>query len=204
MGLWRVLSVGLKLALVVLLGLALAFPEWERFADKAMGARAVAYPLAALLVPAIWWTRRALRKAGPFPWDVDALLTASFVIDVAGNAADLYDTVEWFDDFCHFFNWVLLVAAAGVALRRARVELPRWVHVLLCAGIGAIAAIGWEIAEYGAFILDTPESVGIYRDTLGDELLGTLGALTAGLLTSFLPRRTPTPDPATPTPPPAS
>ncbi|ROO89380.1 hypothetical protein EDD29_7070 [Actinocorallia herbida] len=188
---WRVVSVGLKVALVILLGMAVAFPEWERFADKAMGARAVAYPLAALLVPAVWWVRKALRKAGPFPWDVDALLTAPFVIDVAGNAADLYDSVSWFDDFCHFFNWVLLVSAAGVALRRASLDLPRWTHVLLCAGIGAIAAIGWEIAEYGAFILDTPESVGIYRDTLGDEALGTLGALCAGLITAWIPRREP-------------
>ncbi|GAB2845387.1 hypothetical protein GCM10022221_50900 [Actinocorallia aurea] len=189
MGVWRVVSVGLKAALVVLLGMALAFPEWERFADKAMGARAVAYPLAVMVVPVVWWARRRLGKGGAFPWDVDALLTAPFVIDVAGNAADLYDTIGWFDDFCHFFNWVLLVSAAGVALRRGSLSLPPWAHVLLCAGIGAIAAIGWEIAEYGAFILDTPESVGIYRDTLGDEALGTLGAVVAGLVTAWKPRR---------------
>ncbi|MEO3784463.1 hypothetical protein ABGB12_14095 [Actinocorallia sp. B10E7] len=181
---WRHTAILLKVVLAALLVLALVFPEWDRFADKAMGARAVAYPLAALLVPAIWLVRRRLGRAGPFPWDVDALLTAPFVIDVAGNALDLYDSVSWFDDACHFGNWALLGGAAGAALLRGP-ALPRWVTVLLVAGVGAIAAIAWEIAEYGAFILDTPESVGIYRDTLGDEALGLLGAVTAGLLTAF-------------------
>ena len=43
----------------------LAIAEWwpgiERFADKAFGARLVAYPLLMLLAPAIWWlvVRRA-------------------------------------------------------------------------------------------------------------------------------------------------
>jgi hypothetical protein len=182
--LWARVALLLKAALAALLALALAFPEWERFADKAMGARAVAYPLAALLVPAIWLVRRRLGRSGPFPWDVDALLTAPFVIDVAGNALDLYDSVSWFDDACHFGNWALLGGAAGAALRRGP-ALPRWATVLLVAGAGAIAAILWEIAEYGAFILDTPESVGIYRDTLGDEALGLLGATVAGVLTAF-------------------
>lgn len=184
---WRTIAIFLKAALAVLLALALAFPEWDRFADKAMGARAVAYPLAALLVPAIWLVRRRLGRRGPFPWDVDALLTAPFVIDVAGNALDLYDAVSWFDDACHFGNWALLGAAAGAALLRGP-ALPPWVTALLVTGIGATTAITWEIAEYGAFILDTPESVGIYRDTLGDEALGLLGAATAGILTALRPR----------------
>jgi hypothetical protein len=165
-----------KAALAVLLALALAFPDWDRFADKAMGARAVAYPAAALLVTLIWALRGRTR---PFPWDIDLLVTAPFLIDVAGNAADLYDTVGWFDDACHFGNWALLCAAAGIALRRWA-GLRSWTLALCCAGIGAIAAIGWEAAEYGLFILDTPEAVTAYRDTIGDLLLGLTGAVTAG------------------------
>ncbi|RAY11270.1 hypothetical protein DPM19_31460 [Actinomadura craniellae] len=181
---WRAAALSLKAALVLLLLFALTHQDWERFADKAMDTRAIAYPLAALLVPAIW----AIRRRGRYPWDIDALLTAPFVVDVAGNAANLYDTVTWFDDACHFGNWVLLGAAAGAALLRGP-ALPPWVLALCCAGIGAITAIGWEIAEYGAFILDTPETVGIYRDTLGDEALGTLGATAAGLFTAVRARR---------------
>ncbi|WP_460365003.1 hypothetical protein [Actinocorallia lasiicapitis] len=184
----RAAALSLKLLLGALLVLAVAFPEWDRFADKAMGARAVAYPVAVLLFPLYWRSRRR----EPLPWGVDALFTAPFVIDVAGNAADLYDTVAWFDDACHFANWALLAAAAGLLLRRT--SLPRWAIALSCAGIGAITAILWELAEYGAFILDTPESVSIYRDTLGDLTLGLLGATVAGLLLALLPHRAPAPD----------
>lgn len=177
----------LKAALIALLLFAVTHPDWPRFADKAMAARAVAYPVAALLVPLVWALRRRAGRHTAYPWDVDALLVAPFVIDVAGNALDLYDTVTWFDDACHFANWALLAGAAGVALRRGG-ALPRWALVLTCAGIGAITAICWEIAEYGAFILDTPESVGIYRDTLGDQAMGLLGATAAGLLVALFRR----------------
>ncbi|MCW2900745.1 MAG: hypothetical protein JWO67_3010 [Streptosporangiaceae bacterium] len=178
---WRAAAWTLKVALVVLLLFALTHQDWPRFADKAMVARAVAYPLAALLVPLVWWVRRRMGRPVPYAWDVDALLVSPFVIDVAGNALDLYDTVTWFDDLCHFGNWALLVGAVGVALRRGA-GLPRWALALMCSGIGAITAIVWEIAEYGAFILNTPESVGIYRDTLGDEAMGLMGSTVAGLL----------------------
>lgn len=195
------------MALATLLGLALAFPEWERFADKAMGARAVVYPLFALLVPAVWLLRRRLQAgrrgagrahpagapdrasgAGPYPWLVDLLLTLPFVVDVGGNALDLYDRIAWFDDACHLGNWVLLTAALGLALRR---DLGGWTVLGLCTGLGALAAVLWEIGEYGAFILDTPESATIYRDTLGDLTLGSTGALLAGLAIAAMRRRPP-------------
>jgi hypothetical protein len=194
---WRAVALALKAALAGLLLFALVHPDWERFADKAMGARAIAYPLAALVVPAVWATSRRLRRAG-CPWDIDALLIAPFVIDVAGNAADLFDTVGWFDDACHFGNWALLSAAAGAALRRGP-AIPPWMLALCCAGIGAMAAILWELAEFGVFIQDTPETVGIYRDTIGDESLGLAGATLAGVLTAVRAGRR-EPRPATSTP----
>ena len=42
-----------------------------------------------------------------------------------------------------------------------------------------MTAVLWEIGEYGAFILDTPESVTAYRDTIGDLALGLTGSLLA-------------------------
>ena len=59
---------------------------------------------------------------------------------------------------------------------------PRWLVVPLVAGIGAVLALAWELGEYWLFISDGKEAGGAYRDTLGDETLGTLGALAAGLL----------------------
>lgn len=174
---WMPLALLAKAALAALLALAVAFPEWDRFADKAMGARVAAYPAAVMLVTLIW----ALRGRGrAYPWDIDLLVTAPFLIDVAGNAADLYDTVGWFDDACHFANWALLCAAAGLALRRWG-GLRSWPLALCAAGIGAIMAIVWEFAEYGLFILDTPEAGTAYADTVGDLMLGLGGAVVAGL-----------------------
>ena len=180
---WRGASLVSKAALAGLLLFALTHRDWDRFADKAMGARAVAYPLAALLVPAVWMVWRRLRGPARYPWDVDAFIVAPFLIDVAGNAADLYDRVSWFDDACHFGNWFLLSAAAGAALGRGP-AVPAWMLALCCAGIGAMAAILWEVAEYLSFIMNTPETIGIYRDTLGDEVLGLAGAALAGVLTA--------------------
>ena len=52
----------------------------------------------------------------------------------------------------------------------------------LIAGIGALLAIGWELAEWYAFIRQGTELDTAYQDTLGDEALGTLGASLAGVL----------------------
>ena len=48
--------------------------------------------------------------------------------------------------------------------------------------LGAILAIGWELAEWYAFIRHGTELATAYEDTLGDEALGTLGAALAGVL----------------------
>ena len=182
---WAVCSLALKAALAGLLLFALAHPDWDRFAAKAMGIRAMTYPAAAVLVPLVWLVVRRVRGSARYPWDVDALVVAPFVIDVAGNAANLYDTLAWFDDFCHFANWALISAAFGAALRRGP-RLPRWMLAFACAGFGAIAAILWELAEYATFIMNTDEVIGIYRDTVGDEVLGLSGATLAGLVVAVL------------------
>jgi hypothetical protein len=54
-GLTRTLDVSAKTLLVLLLGLALAYPDLGHMKDKAAGLRAVGYPLLAFAVPAIWW-----------------------------------------------------------------------------------------------------------------------------------------------------
>ena len=49
-------------------------------------------------------------------------------------------------------------------------------------GLGAVLAIGWELGEWYTFIRHGTELDTAYKDTLGDEALGTLGAASAGLL----------------------
>jgi hypothetical protein len=154
-------------------------PDLEQFEGKAFGARLVAYPLLMLLVPAWWWLMHRGRPT-PVPWGAFALVMAPFLIDVTGNTLDLYDTVGWWDDANHFVNWALLCGGLGLLLLGGR-GAP-WARVLLVTGLGALLAIGWELGEWYTFIRHGTELDTAYQDTLGDEALGTLGALVAGLL----------------------
>ncbi|HWL37889.1 MAG TPA: hypothetical protein VNQ77_17015 [Frankiaceae bacterium] len=171
-----VVAVALKVVLVALVLFALTHLDWERFADKAMTARAVLYPLAAAIVPLVWL---AGGRRFDYPGVTDALLVAPFVVDLAGNALDLYDSVTWFDDACHLGNWAVLTLAVGLPIAR---RCGPWVTLGLCVGFGATTALVWEVGEYGAFILKTEESVTAYRDTIGDMTLGLTGATVAGLV----------------------
>lgn len=172
----------------------LAVAEWvpgiERFADKAFGARLLAYPLMMLVAPAIWWLATQRRSPRPAPpYGAFTLIMLPFLIDVTGNSLDLYDSLVWWDDFNHFFNWFLLLTGIGLLICGS--VRPRWAVVLVVCGLGAILAIGWELGEWWTFIRHGTEIDTAYEDTLGDETLGTLGALCAGLLVGF---RTPRED----------
>jgi hypothetical protein len=174
-----VLDLAVKVALLGLLAHAILNPELAQYQGKAMAGRALVYPLA---VPMLWWA--VLRPRGrAFPYLVDLLFTAPFLIDLAGNALDLYDTVEWWDDLNHFVNWVLVTGAVGLALRWT--GLGRLNRFCLAVGFAAVAAIGWEIAEYATFIRFSDELATAYLDTLGDVTLGLLGGTLAAALVAF-------------------
>ena len=175
---WFAIDVLLKVALLALVAHALAFPDLPQYAGKAMLGRVVTYPLVVLAAPLLW--ALFLRRRRPFPEAIDILVTLPFVIDLAGNALNLYDTIDWWDDANHFVNWALISAAISIAL--AWTTLPALARFGLAVGLGAIIAIGWEIAEYLAFIQNSPELTTAYRDTLGDLVLGTLGSALGALL----------------------
>ncbi|GAA1773587.1 hypothetical protein GCM10009795_019600 [Nocardioides hankookensis] len=163
----------------------LAVAEWvpgiDRFADKAFGARLLAYPAMMLLVPAIWWlVVKRRRPDAPPPYGAFSLVMLGFLVDVTGNSLDLYDSVTWWDDMNHFVNWFFLLS--GIGLLIAGPVRPGWARVLMIVGLGAVLAIGWELGEWYTFIRHGTEIDTAYEDTLGDEVLGTLGALCAGLL----------------------
>jgi hypothetical protein len=163
-------DIAVKVALIVLLVHAVANPDLPQYSGKAMLGRALTFPIAAFLVPVVWFLRYRDR---PYPADVDLLFTAPFLIDVAGNALDLYDGIEWWDDANHFFNWMLVTAAVALVLRST--DLGRLACFGLAVGFAAVAAIAWELAEYMTFIRYSTELATAYVDTLGDLTLGTLG-----------------------------
>ena len=177
-------DIGLKVALVALLLLSVAFPHWPQFEGKAIGTRILTYPLSGLVVPAGWWL--FLRRR-PFPFAVDMVVILPFLIDTAGNALNLYDTIWWWDDANHFVNWGILTAAFLLALGSLR--LPWWNTLGLGAGFGAATAIAWELLEYVAFIRNSSELATAYTDTLGDLGLGLAGSIVTSAMLAGLWRR---------------
>jgi hypothetical protein len=167
-----------KGSLVLLLVLALLYPDQGNMRDKAAGMRAVGYPLISFTIPVLWWS--LWRERMSFPWLSDLLVTITCFTDILGNRMDLYDTVVWFDDWMHFMNTGLL-ATAFILL-----TLPRdagFGRVLERAlAFGATAAIAWEVAEFFAFISKSTEREFAYADTLGDLALGVAGALVAAIV----------------------
>jgi hypothetical protein len=171
----RVANVLAKSALVLLLVLAMLYPESGNMRDKAAGLRAVIYPLLSFALPVIWWLH--WRERVSFPWLPDLMVTVTCFTDILGNRMDLYDTVVWFDDWMHFMNNGLLAAAVLLLTMHRSASLGRLMERSLA--FGATAAIAWEIGEYFAFISRSTEREFAYADTLGDLGLGTLGAVVA-------------------------
>jgi hypothetical protein len=161
---------------------AAGLPQFE---GKAFGSRLVFYPLLMTAPVVVWWlVDRRRRSPEPLPWAAFAFICAPFFVDTTGNALDLYDSVVWWDDLNHFVNWLLLCLGIGLMLTRTSLR-QRWALAALVAGIGAILAVLWELAEWYTFIRHGTELDTAYTDTLGDEALGTLGGVVAGLLVAW-------------------
>ena len=109
-------------ALTILqLAVATFVPDIPQFEGKAFGSRLIAYPLLMLAVPVVWiLLARRDERIVPVDWTAMAFIWAPFLVDVSGNSADLYDTVVWWDDANHYFNWLLLCTGVGLILRYAR------------------------------------------------------------------------------------
>lgn len=174
-----------KGALVLMLLLAVLYPDQANLRDKAAGARAIGYPLASFTVPVLWWA--LWRERISFPWLPDLLITLTCFTDILGNRMDLYDTLWWFDDWMHFMNTGLL-AAAFILLTLPR-DVGIWRVLERGLAFGATAAIAWEVAEFFAFISRSTEREFAYADTLGDLSLGTAGAVVAAIAVHWAWRR---------------
>jgi hypothetical protein len=176
-------DIAVKVALVVLL-LFGAFSGLERFEGKAFTGRAIAYPIAIVIVPVAWWIVGRRRGRRPdYPYMLDILLVLPFLIDTIGNVLDLYDTIGWWDDANHFVNWGILTLAFGELL--LRLPLGRWNTFALAVGFGAVTAVLWEFAEYITFIRNSDELQTAYTDTLGDLALGLSGSVVAATVTAL-------------------
>lgn len=173
----RSLDIAAKCGLVLLLVVAMVAPELGHMEGKAAGLRAITYPLLAFTVPALWyfyWRERA-----SFPWVADLLITITCFTDTLGNRMNLYDSIWWFDDWMHFMNTGFLAAAVILLTLHRSASFAATLERGLAFGV--TAAVGWELAEYFAFISKSSEKRGAYTDTLGDLALGSLGVIVASI-----------------------
>jgi hypothetical protein len=177
------IDVAVKLATVGLLAWAVLSPDLPQFQGKAFAGRAIAYPVALLAVPILWWL--LARHRMPFPVLADILIGLPFLIDVAGNALNLYDTIEWWDDLNHLVNWALHTAAVGLLLRSGTWTPSTRIALAFCWAV--TTAVLWEFAEYVTFVPNSPEAATAYADTLLDLALGMLGGLIAAMAVARLP-----------------
>jgi hypothetical protein len=181
----RFVALGIFALTVLQLAVATFIPGIPQFEGKAFGGRLAAYPVLMLAVPGVWkLLQRRSDRIPPLDWAAIAFLWAPFLVDVTGNSADLYDSIAWWDDANHFFNWFLLGTGSGLILRHVK-DLRPWEIAWMVAGLGALLAILWELAEWYTFIRHGTELDTAYEDTLGDLALGSLGALAAGLLIAW-------------------
>jgi hypothetical protein len=177
------LNIAIKITLVALLLHAVVFPDLPQYDGKGIGPRLALYPVSIWLVPLVWWLvwRRRGRELR-YPHLIDICVALPFTIDTAGNAANLYDTIDWWDDVMHFVTWVPWVIAFGLAIRE-RSHLRRVDVAMITIGFGAATHIVWEVLEYLAFIRNNPnELAGAYTDTIGDLVMSLSGSITGGVL----------------------
>ncbi len=170
-----------RVALIVAIIITVSFPSWEQFEGKGMLFRAPFYLFPLIVVPGIW---RLRGRPEPYPWAVDALVIAPFLLDTLGNVFGFYNNFDATDDVLHFVNWVLLIAGVTIALRRTEMgKLNIWTTAY---GLGGLAIIWWEFAEY---LVQEAGTAGLgltYGDTIGDLLLSsTGGAVGAALVLLF-------------------
>jgi len=176
-------DLAVKVATVGLLAWAVLNPDLPQFQGKAFTGRAVAYPVALLVFPVGWWLFG--RRRIPFPIAADILFGLPFLIDVVGNALNLYDTIDWWDDANHLVNWALHTAAVGLLLRYG--QWTPTTRVALAFGYAVTSAVLWEFAEFVTFVPNSPEAATAYADTLFDIFNGMIGGLIGAAVTSRLP-----------------
>lgn len=183
MKLTKYLNIAAKLLLVALFVHYLTYSEWLQYQNKGMHYRLIFYTLMALTVFIVYsWVTRGAKKKLPYPHLADFLITLAFAGDMLGNTLNLFDRVEWWDDLMHFVLWALWVMAIAVLLRMYT-GLSKLVIFSLALGFGAATNILWELSEYSTFVTNNPsESLGAYRDTMGDELLSLLGSVAGSLV----------------------
>lgn len=175
---------GVRVALVLAVAFSVAFPGLPQFEGKGMAFRAPFYLLPMAVVPIVW---RLRGRSAPYPHLVDALVVSPFLVDTLGNALNFYETFSSTDDVLHVVNWMLLVGGITLALMRTQLSpLAIWT---MASGLGGLAIIWWEGAEWLVQELGTAGLGLTYGDTIGDLMLSSTGGAVGAALALRIARR---------------
>ena len=164
---------------VVVIGLSLyplVRPESSHFAGKAMGFRAVVYPVIMFLIPVTWLVAG---QPSPYPFLADIALAIPFLLDAAGNVFGWFD-IKRFDVIPHVLGWFFLTIAFGLAV--APLVPEPWIAFGLVFGFGAVVDIVWEIGEFGMMRLGSSGLALTYENTIQDLAMSLTGSFVGALV----------------------
>lgn len=173
-----VLDLGVKAGVVVFAILPLLRPESSHFQGKAMGVRAWLYPLATLVIPAIWL---AAGRPDPYPIGADIALALPFLVDAASNVLGLF-AIRGFDAIPHSTGWFFLSVAFGLGI--APLVPERWIAFGLVLGFGAVVDILWEAGEFAMMRSGASGLELTYENTIQDLVMSLSGALVGAIATA--------------------
>jgi len=179
-------STTVKIAVLVLLALAVVDPDLGGLKSKGLGVRAVVYPLGLVVLPLLVAVVRRWRPQLRLNPVADLLCAVPILVDLLGNRLDLFDRVWWWDDAMHLTMHGVMIA--GVLLQfaaRPSVERGSTTLITQAVAFGGLSGLLWELGEYAAFMRFGVELPGAYLDTLGDLSGGMVGALLAGIALSI-------------------
>lgn len=171
-----ILDLAVKVCAVALALVPVLAPDSSHFEGKAMGVRAVLWPISTIVIPVVWQARGRPR---PYPYLADIALVMPFLLDAAGNVFGWF-AIDGFDALPHYLGWLFLGVAFGLAV--APQIGRRWVTFGLIVGLGATVDIVWEIGEY---LLQQSGQSGLqltYANTIQDLAMSLLGATTGAVL----------------------
>jgi hypothetical protein len=171
-----IVDLAVKAITIVLALVPLLDPGSSHFEGKAMGVRAVVWPLVTIAIPLIWYLRGRPR---PYPYLADIALVLPFLFDAAANVFGWF-AVSGFDALPHIAGWLFLAVAFGLAV--APMIGRRWLAFALVVGFGATVDIIWEVAEY---LLSRSGQSGLqltYENTIQDLSMSLLGATIGAIL----------------------
>ena len=175
-----ILDLAIKAAVVGLSLYPLLSPGSSHFAGKAMGVRALIYPAATVLIPAVWWLSGS---PGPYPFLADIALGLPFLIDSGANVLGLF-AIKGFDAIPHAMGWFFLSLAFGLAV--VPLVEQRWIAFGLVTGFGAVIDILWEIGEFQLMRSGASGLQLTYENTIQDLGFSLFGGTLAAFVVATL------------------